>query len=64
MALYIQTAPNPDDDEPEAPRWVQLTDLVEINVLPREFWDRIEGAIGKKCKAEDVQRRRAAGLRT
>ena len=44
------------------PNWVELGDITRDDVLPREMWDAVWDAIEDKCKIEDVQRRKAAGL--
>ena len=44
------------------PHWERLGDIIADDVLPHEMWDAVIDAVDEQCKAEDMQRRRAAGL--
>ena len=50
-----------DPDDPKPPAWVSL-DLARDGMLPREVWERLYELIDEKCKAEDLERRRAKGM--
>lgn len=48
-----------DDDKPE---WVSGCGITEIGVLNRNVWEHLRMLIEERCKAEDAERRRAAGI--
>lgn len=49
------------DESPNPPAWLR-SDLARYGVLTRRVWDRMDELIEEKCKAEDLERRRSAGL--
>ena len=65
--IELQAVPEEYDDDGTmtfgTPRWIEMTDLTEDDVLPHEAWDAVIDAVDEKCKAEDAKRRRAAGLK-
>jgi hypothetical protein len=66
--IELQAVPEEHHDDRTVtfgtPRWVEMTDLVSDDVLPHEAWDLVLDAVDEKCKAEDAERRRAAGRKT
>jgi len=51
-----------DEDDPDPPAWAPFSDLLRVGVLPYRVQDKIDELIDQKCRAEDIERRRAAGL--
>lgn len=51
-----------DPDDPSPPTWTSIGDLGKDGALPRTVWDRFDELIDERCKAEDLDRRRAAYL--
>lgn len=49
-----------DPDDPSPPAWTSIGDLSKDGALPRTVWDRFDELIDERCKAEDIERRRAA----
>jgi hypothetical protein len=65
--IELQAVPEEHHDDGTVtlgtPRWIEMTDFTEDDVLPHEAWDAVIDAVDEKCKAEDADRRRAAGLK-
>lgn len=67
LSLKILTVPDRDahyhKDDPlaDGPIWIKLGDLVGDGLMSDEMWDSLYDAIDEQCKAEDAERRRAAG---
>lgn len=51
-----------DGEDPEPPAWVPFSDLIRLGVLPYRVQDKFDELIDQKCRAEDIERRKAAGL--
>jgi hypothetical protein len=51
-----------DDENDDQFRWVQMTDLTKFGVLSEDVIDELFAAIDEKCRAENLERRKAHGL--